>query len=327
MSSIEQMNVSRLGAHILCWLACHEKGGTAREIAVALFKDAGREAEQLRLVESELAAFQKAGLIKPVRKASFIATRRGESTALGVLGLGKLDPKANWRVVKDQLEKRLLEETRPPTPPAPPSPDSTASTPDEEKAASTLARMFPLDLGPTPALSQVISALAWHALGVKTNEPFTAQAAIRVLLNRLAGTRTLLPIDQVIEQLITKGPALETSTPKAINGAAQPPAQPAIVPLPEDDAAFAARVLAAARASKTGRFGGDKVFISHILRRLAEEGAAVGDTEGLKARLVSVHRQGLLSLSRADLVEAMDPKDVANSETRYLSATFHFVRI
>ena len=97
--------------------------------------------------------------------------------------------------------------------------------------------------------------------------------------------------------------------------------------LPQDDAAFAARVRAAARASKTGRFGDDKVFISHVLRQLTDEGASVNDAEKFKDRLVSVHRRELLSLSRADLVEAMDPKDVAASETRYLNATFHFVRV
>lgn len=319
MSSIEQTTVSRLGAHILCWLACHEKGGTARQVAVALFKDAGREAEQLRLIGSEFAAFQKAGFIKHVRTAACVVTPSGKSTALGILRWGKLDPQANWRIVKSQLETCLLEEK-----PFPPG--STLTTAEDEKAVASLAGMFPLALGSTPTLAQVIGALAWHALGIKIHVPFTAQAAIEVLLNRLAGTPTRLPLDQVIEQLITQGPALETSAPKALNGAAQPPAQPAPAPLPEDDTAFAARVLAAARASKTGRFGSDKVFISHILRRLAEEGAAVGDTEAIKARLVSVHRQGLLSLSRADLVEAMDPKDVASSETRYLSATFHFVR-
>ncbi len=35
----------------------------------------------------------------------------------------------------------------------------------------------------------------------------------------------------------------------------------------------------------------------------------------------------LLDLSRADLVQAMDPDDVRLSEVNYLNATFHFVRI
>lgn len=98
-------------------------------------------------------------------------------------------------------------------------------------------------------------------------------------------------------------------------------------PLPEDEKAFAQCVLAAARASKTGLFGGDKVFISHVLRQLEAEGFAVGEGNAFKERLVATHRSRLLSLSRADLVQAMDPADVEASEARYLNASFHFVRI
>ena len=44
-----------------------------------------------------------------------------------------------------------------------------------------------------------------------------------------------------------------------------------------------------------------------------------------KQRLVEANRDHLLHLSRADLVQAMDPRLVAESETAYLNATFHFV--
>jgi len=99
------------------------------------------------------------------------------------------------------------------------------------------------------------------------------------------------------------------------------------VDLPEQDDAFAKLVLASARASKTGRFGSGKVFISHVARQLEKDGFRVGDDHAFKGRLVAVHRKQLLSLSRADLVEAMDPKDVDASEASYMSSTFHFVRI
>lgn len=114
-------------------------------------------------------------------------------------------------------------------------------------------------------------------------------------------------------------------------GKAQPGAvlslnPPKAVP-PLDDDAFAARVLEAARASKTGRFGERKVFISHVFRALVREGVIADDADAFKERLVSAHRKGLLSLSRADLVEAMEPEDVEASEARYLSASFHFIGI
>lgn len=44
-----------------------------------------------------------------------------------------------------------------------------------------------------------------------------------------------------------------------------------------------------------------------------------------KQRLVEANAQHLLHLSRADLVQAMDPQSVAESETSHLNATFHFV--
>ena len=91
-------------------------------------------------------------------------------------------------------------------------------------------------------------------------------------------------------------------------------------------------MLGAARTAKTGWFGDNKVFISHVWRALGEPNAwASHDGPDLladfKARLVEAHQARLLSLSRADLVEAMPREDVAASETRYRRATFHFVRV
>jgi hypothetical protein len=92
----------------------------------------------------------------------------------------------------------------------------------------------------------------------------------------------------------------------------------------EDLAGFARRAQAAAAASPTGRFGDNKVFIAHVQAALADPAL---DLPAFKARLVDAHREVLVTLTRADLVEAMDPRDVAESETRYLGATFHFMRV
>jgi hypothetical protein len=89
---------------------------------------------------------------------------------------------------------------------------------------------------------------------------------------------------------------------------------------------FAERVREAARASTTGRFGGDKIFISHVWHTLKHQVRGL-DERAFKDRLLEANRARLLSLSRADLVEAMDPADVAASETRYLGATFHFIAL
>jgi hypothetical protein len=89
-----------------------------------------------------------------------------------------------------------------------------------------------------------------------------------------------------------------------------------------DLAGFATRVLAAAQTSPTGRFGDRKVFISHVMHHLG-----VHDETTFKQRLVDAHQAGLLTLGRADLVDAMDPEDVARSETHHTNSTYHFVRL
>jgi len=90
---------------------------------------------------------------------------------------------------------------------------------------------------------------------------------------------------------------------------------------------FARDVLVAAEQCRTGWFGDGKVFISHVWPVYAERfRSGIQDLEAFKRHLIEAHRADLLTLSGADLVEAMDPEDVSASETRYLNATFHFVR-
>ena len=90
---------------------------------------------------------------------------------------------------------------------------------------------------------------------------------------------------------------------------------------------FANEVLAAARASTTGWFGDNKVFISHLFQTLHASGSPYAlDRKQFNQRLIEANRAGTLRLSRADLVEAMDPADVAASEFTYFGERFHFVR-
>jgi hypothetical protein len=91
---------------------------------------------------------------------------------------------------------------------------------------------------------------------------------------------------------------------------------------------FAERVKAAARVCPTGRFGDSKVFIAHVWLSLQSDPAfRTMDLATFKGRLAEANNARLLDLSRADLVQAMDPDDVRQSEVHYLNATFHFVRI
>ena len=89
---------------------------------------------------------------------------------------------------------------------------------------------------------------------------------------------------------------------------------------------FAAAALSAARDPTTVRFGSHKAFIDSVFERFSSGiDRPAMELPTFKNKLVAAHRKGLLTLARADLVEAMDPERVAASETRYLNTTFHFV--
>lgn len=80
------------------------------------------------------------------------------------------------------------------------------------------------------------------------------------------------------------------------------------------------------RSERVGAFG-DKVFIAAVYQ---DVGGRYGmSREEFDAKLLAAHRAGDLVLSRADLVGAMDPVLVRDSEivdaTPYHSVTYHFV--
>jgi hypothetical protein len=73
-----------------------------------------------------------------------------------------------------------------------------------------------------------------------------------------------------------------------------------------------------------GRFG-RKVFIAAIRRGLKQTGYWRLTRARIDELLVDANRDGLLQLTRADLVGAMDPAEVRVSEIKSLGSTFHFV--
>lgn len=97
------------------------------------------------------------------------------------------------------------------------------------------------------------------------------------------------------------------------------------VAMPDD--AFASAVMAAHKTAPTGRFGGSKVFISHLhdhLQKTDPRFAGMG-LDDFKRRLVDASRGRHLTLSRADMAELFDPDDLNASESPHLNTSFHFV--
>jgi len=364
MSTTPTTAPSKIGGLILVWLLTRPKRngeGTRSELGAALKSVLGHRwntAEQIQVIDDEIVALERARSIEFPRKGRLKLTRRGRSASLAALGMEALPDEFDWRVAKSRyLYKRPLDLA------PPPKKDKKKGAGDSAQLrAAVLAQHYQLDVGKAPTMLQVRDALAWRQLGIETSKPISLGAVLELLLNRMLGTKKPLPVDEVLEQLAARAAGARRveagelkdallrrwlSDAEAVPGATQPeeprPRQNGDAALtksdgatnsvitdpapPEDEKRFAERVLAAAQALETGRFGDNKVFISHVFQRLADEGAVAGDTESFKARLVSAHVNGLLSLSRADMVEMMKPEDVDASATRYSGATFHFVRI
>jgi hypothetical protein len=97
---------------------------------------------------------------------------------------------------------------------------------------------------------------------------------------------------------------------------------------PLSDKAFAQSAFDAAKATKTGRLGDTKVFISHVWETFQRQNPdQAGTLDEFKQRLIEANRQRNISLSRADMGYALNQKDVSTSEIGHLGSTFHFIRL
>ncbi len=96
---------------------------------------------------------------------------------------------------------------------------------------------------------------------------------------------------------------------------------------PFDLVKFAELVTEIAGRDETRKFAGKKSFICSIWEQFSLEQPWGLTEKAFKGHLVVANREDLLALSRADLVGAMDPEDVARSEVAYMVSTWHFVNL
>jgi hypothetical protein len=145
---------------------------------------------------------------------------------------------------------------------------------------------------------------------------------LRLSIAHLSGAPSAQP-DPVLVALTARW--LQAETPAAA-GASPARAEPATELEPAELGRFARRVRAAADDPQARRYGDNKVFIGSVWQALRADSeiGKLGEA-GFKRRLVEAHRRGALVLGRADLVAAMDPRDVHASETRHQDATYHFI--
>jgi hypothetical protein len=278
--------------------------------------------EELR---SELTA---AGFLAKGKRNTFALTDTGRERGLRFLGLIELPPRTNWSKV---ITKYLF-------PKAVGVSESAAAKLDngDKLAAFILKRKYGLGAGAGSTVNQVAEAIACKELGFP--EETTLQGLLCAVLSRLLASERL-PKDKLVKQLPLFETGLKTVSAEAARrkvvrdwldsalAPARPPVPPAPPPEPFDLPAFATTVKAlAADSPPEDRFHGNKVFIAALWRASQWEPSLQHITlPEFKRRLVEANSQHLLHLSRADLVQAMDPQLVAESETVYLNATFHFV--
>ena len=269
---------------------------------------------------------------KPLR-----LTASGRSRALQFLGVSGLPERINWAGLRDrflvplalgigadagELRRRIQNL--------------------ENLGCLLLKRRYNLPKATGQTLNAALEALVCQQLGFPEE---TQLASVRdAVLHRLLQVPTRLTKKQLSRHLIQlaagasraelasvreavlrdwlQGPTRGAGFTQTNGHVTPPPPEPK----PFDLAAFAATVRAAARNCPTGHFGGNKVFIHHVWRCLQDEPSIPMHTlDEFKQRLVEANHAGLLHLSRADLVQAMDPADVQQAETRYLDAVFHFI--
>ena len=275
-------------------------------------------------------AFNRLVELEQVNSQPIALTATGRDRALGYWQIDDLPARARWETLKRQyIVPRVLGLSR-----------RQFAGKDKTKSliAAVLKNKYHLPPETGASLTSVINALAWRQLNVDSTARFTPQAVVANVLLKSPRKPTT---DQVATSLArlavdTAGSDLFTGALRQWIAAAEIAPDPAAVVVDHastDDlngelTTFALHTLQAARGTKVGWFGDNKVFISQVWNHLhAQQEFAAITLAHFKERLVEAHRRRLLELSRADLVERMNADDVADSETRYLDGVFHLLRI
>ena len=329
---------TRLSGLALSWLTTRsERRGTRKELEGALWAFVEHRlsrAEWKARCDMLLEGLLGTGLVAERGRSGLELTKDGQARALAFLSLEQLPRGLTWKKLKaTYLLARGLD--LPPTKPV----LARLSSADGVRAA-LLKREHPVPDADALSLAQMRDRLLWRQLGVETDRRFTLGAVQAHLLGKLLDAETKDP-RKAVEQLAARSAgatrvdaeavrlallrrwALPDSETPAPSEAPTPPAE-SDTGSEDSVASFAERVLAVARALPTGRFGQNKVFISHVWKALQPEW---GNREAFDVALLEANRTRALSLTRADLVAAMDPRDVAESEVRSYGASFHFVVI
>jgi hypothetical protein len=266
------------------------------------------------------------GFLAKGERNTFTLTDAGRHRALQFLGVTELPARTNWSTV---ITRYLFPKA------AGLSASAAARLNNGDKlAAFVLKRKYGLAAGAGSTVNRVLEAIACKQLGF--SEETTLEGLLCTVLSQLIGSGRLTK-EQLLKQVSLFETGLTAATADAVRGTvvrdwlgaeARPlPGRESPAPEPLDLTAFARTVRALAASSPPqDRFHDNKIFIAALWRASQREPSFPRlSLPEFKQRLIEANSRNLLHLSRADLVQAMDPQLVADSETAYLNATFHFV--
>lgn len=267
-----------------------------------------------------------AGYLMQGKRNVVTVTEKGRERVQRFLGVTDLPPRLSWSLI---ISRYLFPKAAELSPGAAAKLDSWGKL-----AAFLLKRKYGLSAGAGSTVNEVLQAIVCKELGFQDETTLDGLACS--VLSRLRGTERLTK-EQLVKQLPLFDTGLVSASADAVrrkmvrdwlSGASPgPQSSEPERRVPFDLAEFAATVQALALTSPPqDRFHDNKVFIAALWRASQREPSFPRLTlTEFKQRLVEANGQSMLHLSRADLVQAMDPQLVADSETAYLNATFHFV--
>jgi hypothetical protein len=282
------------------------------------------------VLASRLSSEEFDDLVRQARSDGLLAqglrlTDAGRARALAILGLDSVPPRLQWRTIQSRYLTPLALGL------PVPGPGEKPLTGDQIKAQA-MARQLGLSVRRTATIKHVMIGLVGKDLGF-ADETDWKRLLRRVVSRHLKSSEVLSnkEINKQFPRVTLDLPAGRSNHLQARlirDYLARRPADPVPAETTFDLAAFAATVRTAARHCPTGRYGENKVFISHLHRYLRDEPSFPPlDLDMFKSRLAEANAAGLIELARADLVQDMDPADVRDSEIRRLTGLFHFVTI
>ncbi len=290
--------------------------------AIGKLCESGLSETRFNEIRDELAA---AGLLNKGKRNTYTVSDAGREEVLRILGISEMPAKMNWSQV---LAKYLLPKATNLSPEAASKLKSADSL-----AAFLLKEHYGLDPAVCGTVDKVMEAIVCRKLGYP--EESTLTGLLEAVLNKIVKAKNPLSRAELKKQLPLYKTGL-TGSPLKVDEIRQQLVREWLgrrkSPEPQQSEAFdlpvfASTVLALARSSPPAdRFHENKVFISAVWKASQREPNFPRlSLSEFKQQLLEANAKGLLHLSRADMVQVMDPTLVAESETQFLTATFHFV--